>query len=332
MFHIDKTVIPRQQPRKQNAYAIISVKKRDDMGSILLLLLFFGLGFYLRGRMGERLRLSAALLLNRYVVYIALPALVLVYLPGIRPDASLILPVASAWGIYALSVGIVLLGAKMAGWSRRITGALLFTVPLGNTSFLGVPMTLAFYGKAGLPTTLIYDQIGSFLILSTAGIFLLSLYSGSRFSLQSALARMIRFPAFIALIAALFLGSPFTGPAGTLLSTFAATLSPAAMIAVGLQLRLRFPRHERAPFLFALGIKLLLAPLLLLLLFRLLGLTDLTAKVSIFEAAMAPMVSSSTLAILAGLEAEFVASVLGYGILSSFLTVPLVWWVIERVL
>ena len=302
------------------------------MASVLLLLLFFALGFTLRSRMEERLRLSAALLLNRYVVYVALPALVLVYLPGIRPGPSLILPLLSAWGLFALSVLLVLLTAKLAGWPRQITGALLFTVPLGNTSFLGVPMTLAFYGKEGLPTTLIYDQIGSFLILSTAGIFLLSLYSGSRFRLGSTLLRMVRFPAFIALIAALFLATPVTGPIGSFLSALAATLSPAAMIAVGLQLRLRFPRHERAPFLFALGTKLLLAPLLLLLLFRLLGLTDLTAKVSIFEAAMAPMVSSSTLAILAGLEAEFVASVLGYGILASFVTLPLIWWIVEKTL
>jgi hypothetical protein len=44
------------------------------------------------------------------------------------------------------------------------------------------------------------------------------------------------------------------------------------------------------------------------------------------------MVSSSTLAILAGLEAGFVASVLGYGILLSFLSVPAVWWITEMVL
>ena len=303
------------------------------MGSILLLLSFFGLGFTLRHRMGEQLRLSTALGLNRYVVYIALPSLVLVYLPGIRPDTTLILPVLSAWGIFALSTAIVLLVAKRAGWSRRITGALLFTVPLGNTSFLGVPFTLAFYGKEGLPYTLIYDQLGSFLILSTVGIFLLALYSGREFQWRAAFWRMLRFPAFIALIFSLFLGEGSLPPLlHTPLSWLAATLSPVAMIAVGLQLRLRFDAGEQSAFLFALGVKLLLAPLLLLGIFLLLGIDGLSARVSVFESAMAPMVSSSTLAILAGLEAEFVASVLGYGILASFVTVPIVWWVVEKVL
>jgi len=303
------------------------------MSSILLLLGFFALGFSLRGRMAEPRRASTALLLNRYVVYVALPALILVYLPGVDPNGALALPVLSAWGIFGLSALFVLLVARWVGWSRSITGALLFTVPFGNTSFLGIPFTLTYYGKAGLPYTLIYDQLGSFLILSTVGIFLLSLYSGSRFRLGTTLLRMLRFPAFIALFLALFLGeSGLPGPLRTLCAALASTLSPAAMIAVGLQLRLRFPREERLPFLFALGTKLFLAPLLLLGLFALLDIGGLAAKVTVFEAAMAPMVSSSTLAILAGLEAGFVASVLGYGILLSFLSVPVVWWITELIL
>jgi predicted permease len=302
------------------------------MESVGVLLLFFALGFLPRRLLSEETRRSGALWLNRYVVYIALPALVLVYLPGIRLDPVMLLPVLSAWGLFALSAALVLMTARFAGWSRGITGALLFTVPYGNTSFLGVPFTQALYGKAGIPFTLIYDQLGSFLILSTVGIFLLSLYTGREFSLGASLGRMLRFPAFIALWVALVAGiSWLPGNLRELLDLLAATLAPAAMIAVGLQIRLRFPRHERAPFLFALGVKLILAPLLLLTLFRILDLGDLGARVSVVEAAMAPMVSSSTLAILAGLESGFVASVLGYGILASFVTVPVIWWIVESV-
>jgi predicted permease len=303
------------------------------MGSILLLLGFCALGFSLRRRLGNALRLSVAGMLNRYVVYIALPALVLVYLPGIDPDGALALPILSAWGIFALSAVIVLLAARRAGWSRGVTGALLFTVPLGNTSFLGVPFTLVFFGESGLPYTLVYDQLGSFLILSTVGIFLLALYSGKRFRWRDAVWRMLRFPAFLALLAALFLGE--SGLPDLLyrpLSWLAASLSPAAMIAVGLQLRLRFEPAERGAFLFGLGVKLLLAPLILLGVFLLVGLEGTAAQVSVFETAMAPMVSSSTLAILAGLEAEFVASLLGYGILASFVTVPVMGWIVKMLL
>jgi len=58
-----------------------------------------------------------------------------------------------------------------------------------------------------------------------------------------------------------------------------------------------------------------------------LDLHTLTAQV-IFEAAMGPMISSAMLAMMAGLEQRFVASLLGYGIVLSFVTLPGVYWVL----
>jgi predicted permease len=69
--------------------------------------------------------------------------------------------------------------------------------------------------------------------------------------------------------------------------------------------------------------------LILFALFQALNLHTLTAQVSIFEAAMAPMVSSTMLAMMAGLEQRFVASLLGYGIVLSFATLPIVFWVLQ---
>lgn len=303
------------------------------MTYVLLLLLLLVAGWLFRFKLSEKRSESLSLILNRYVIYIALPALVFVYIPRIEPDAAALIPVMSAWGLFFVSALLVLLVAGMAGWSRTVTGALLFTVPYGNTSFLGVPFTQALFGEAGLPYTLIYDQLGSFLILSTIGIAQLAYYTGGEFSLRGMLKRMLLFPAFPALILSLMLiGWEWPGWLGRLLGVLAATLAPAAMLSIGLQLKLRFEEGETAPFLFAMSVKLLIAPLLLLALFYWLDLQTLPAKVSVLEAGMAPMVSSSVLAILAGLERQFVASVLGYGIVLSFLTVPGLYWVIISIL
>ena len=118
----------------------------------------------------------------------------------------------------------------------------------------------------------------------------------------------------------------------TPLSMLADSLSPAAMVAIGLQLKLRFAADETRPFAIAMLLKLLLSPALLLMLFALLGWRDLGAKVCVFEAGMAPMVSASMLAILAGLNRQFTASVLGYGIVLSFATLPMWYGVIGTVL
>jgi predicted permease len=58
---------------------------------------------------------------------------------------------------------------------------------------------------------------------------------------------------------------------------------------------------------------------------------SLSAQVSLFEAGMGPMISSAMLAMMAGLEKRFVASILGYGIVISFVTLPLWYQVIKGV-
>jgi len=178
-----------------------------------------------------------------------------------------------------------------------------------------------------------YDQLGSFLILSTVGVVMLSIYTAREPSLGAIFRRIALFPAFWALIGAFFLrGYAFPVWIETPLELLAASLSPVAMIAIGLQLRLRFASHETAPFITAMLFKLILAPALLLAFFVLIGQKGIAAQVSVFEAGMAPMVSSATMAILAGLNPRFTASVLGYGIVLSFLTLPMVYWAAERML
>jgi len=303
------------------------------MQPVFLLLAALVAGYIARRLMTDDFDQLLSHWLNRYVIYIALPALVLVYIPRIDPHAAIWVPVASAWGLFVVSsLGVIVIG-YFARWRREVVGALLFTVPYGNTSFLGVPFTKVFFGDAGLAYTLLYDQLGSFLILSTVGVITLAVYTSSRPSLVRIIRRILFFPAFLALVASFFLiGLSFPSWIAAPLELLAASLSPVAMIAIGLQLRLRFASHERAPFVTAMLFKLILAPALLLAVFVLLGQKGLAAQVSVFEAGMAPMVSSATMAILSGLNPRFTASVLGYGIVLSFLTLPVLYWVTERML
>jgi predicted permease len=162
------------------------------------------------------------------------------------------------------------------------------------------------------------------------GILTLSLYTARQATVGHIVRRIVTFPAFIALVLALLVDP--AGPPSWLLSGLrglAATLTPAALLAIGLHLQLRLEPGRKLPFALGLMIKLLLAPLILYLLFGWLDLHSLAAKVSIFEAAMAPMISSAMLAMMAGLEQRFIASLLGYGIVLSFVTLPGVYWIIQ---
>jgi predicted permease len=303
------------------------------MGSVLVLLLFLVAGYTVQHFLSPEMQEQWADRFNRFVIYISLPALVFVYMIDLKLDSRFILPVSSAWGLFLLSALLILFFAKCFGWSRSLTGALLMVAPYGNTSFLGVPFTKAFFGEAGIPYAIIYDQLGSFLILSTVGLVTLSLYSAQKSGMREILYRIFTFPAFLALLFALPMQSSMLPDwLMQLLSWLAATLTPAALLSIGLYLKLRLERDKLLPFGIGLLIKLIITPLLLLLVFQMLNLEGLTAEVSLFEAAMAPMVSSSMLAIMAGLERRFVASILGYGIVISFVTLPLWFYLLKGVL
>lgn len=265
--------------------------------------------------------------LNLYVIYVALPALILVQAPKLVLSARLLTPVLMAWAAVFFSSLIVLGTCKMFRWSREITGSLLLMVPLGNTAFLGIPMVELFYGSGGVAYAVLYDQFGSFLALSTYGALILALYSdGERPSPARIAARIVLFPPFIALIFALVVrDATLPSWAAALLNLTAGSLVPVVMVAIGFQLRLRMVSSERLPLLFGLTARLLGTPLVFIAACMLLNLRGPAVQVSLFETAMPPMVAAGALASMVGLGPRLTAAMVGYGILASFLTLPLLY-------
>lgn len=263
--------------------------------------------------------------LNLYVIYVALPALVLVQVPQLVLNRELVAPLLMPWLVVLVSGSLVWLLCRVLGWSREITGALLLMVPLGNTSFLGIPMVEMFFGAPGVKYAILYDQFGSFLALSTYGTLILALYGGGeRVSWARTMRKIVLFPPFIALIAALAL-RPVAFPAWlvSMLELTARSLVPVVLVAIGFQMRLRMPVSELLPFSVGLTIRLVVTPLIFILACRLAGLTGPAIQVSLLETAMPSMVTAGALASIAGLQPRLTSALVGYGILASFITLPL---------
>lgn len=292
--------------------------------------------FVLLGMLFRRLEAfpkDSAQVLNVFTLYVSLPALILLKVPQIVFSPEIAIAVAIPWGLLAFSALLVLLAARLWGWERPVTGVLLLVVPLGNTSFLGIPMIQAFFGPSGFPFLIIYDQIGTMMILATYGSFILAVY-GKEGSLNlSAVARKaLLFPPTLALIVGLASRSwPYPEKLVQCLQSVATTLVPVVMTAIGMQIRFRLPARVVAPLGFGLAIKLLVAPLAALLVCRLAGLNGMVVDVSILEAAMPPMVTAGALAVLAGMDADLAVALIGIGIILSFGTLPAIFW-LTRVL
>ena len=287
--------------------------------------------FVLLGMLFRRLKAfpkDSAQVLNMFALYVSLPALILLKVPQIVFSRETVIAALMPWGMLLFSAALVLLAVRLWRWERATVGVLLLVVPLGNTSFLGVPMIQAFFGAAGLPHLIIYDQLGTMMIMGTYGSLILALYGreGSP-NLPAVVRRMLLFPPTIALLVGIAARSwPYPEKLALALQNVAVTLVPVVMTAIGLQLRLRLPSRVLAPLGFGLAVKLLVAPLGALLLCRMAGLTGMVVDVSILEAAMPPMVTAGALAVVAGMEAELAVALVGIGIILSFGSLPAMYW------
>lgn len=278
-------------------------------------------------RRSGRLPDNAAASLNGFVVHISLPALTLTYVHGLKLDTSLILPALMAWVMFGVGCGFFWLAARALGFSRATTGGLMLTGGLANTSFIGLPMIDTFYGPQFLGLGILIDQLGSYFVLSTLGILVASLYSGHSMNAKTVIRKIVLFVPFQAFVLALLL-MPFEYPIwlDELLKRLGATLVPIALVSVGYQLQLSQVRGKAHALTVGLVFKLAVAPALILLLFAgVLGAEGPVLSVTVFEAAMGPMIGASIVAIDHELDPPLLTLMVGVGIPLSFLTLP-VWW------
>ena len=290
--------------------------------------------FVLLGMLFQRLKSfpkDTPQVLNMFAIYVSMPALVLLKAPQIVFSRAALIPLLVPWGLLLLSLALVLLGARLWNWPRNVVGVLLLIVPLGNTSFLGIPIVQAFFGAAGLPHLIIYDQLGTILIFSTYGSVILAMYGrGGTLDLPAIARRMILFPPTLALLVGFALRFWHYPPQlEQSLHNISLTLVPLVMTAIGFQLRFRLQRRVFAPLSFGLAVKLVVAPLVAFSACRLAGVGGPAVEVSIIEAGMPPMMTAAALAVMAGMDVELSVALVGVGLVLSFGTLPVLYWLLQ---
>lgn len=265
---------------------------------------------------------DAPTILNQFVIYISLPAMILLQVPKLSFSMDMVIPIVIAWSVMIISAILILLLSKFFSFSREITGCLMLVSILTNSSFLGIPILNAYMGESALPYVLVYDQLGTFIALATYGTFIASYYSNkTQLTFKIMTLKVLTFPPFISLIASLFLmGVEFNPVISKVLNSFASTIVPIALVAVGLQLKLKLPKEDLKPFSVALSVKLIIAPIIAIGICSLFNWNNQASIVSIMEAGMAPMITAGAIASMAGLAPRLSSAIVGYGILISFIT------------
>ena len=255
--------------------------------------------------------------LNTVIIYLALPAVTLHTLHSFRFEGSQLWPVLMPWALFAIGAATFWLIGRWLGLSRASIGALTLVGGLGNTSFVGLPMIESLQGRDGLGLGLLIDQLGSYLVLSTVGVFVAATYAAEKqTSLRAIAMKVATFPPFIALVTALLLRSvAMPADVDKVLVRMGDTLAPLALVSVGLQLRVAAVGEQIKLLGLGLGYKLLVCPALVIAVLWLLDADiDMTTHVSVIEAAMPPMIGAGIVAAQAKLDAPLVSTLIGVGI------------------
>ena len=143
-------------------------------------------------------------ILNQFIIYISLPAIILLQVPKLVFSFDVLIPTVVAWLVMGISAILVLIISKVLLWSKEVTGSLMLVAILTNSSIMGVPIINAYLGSDALPYVLIYDQLGTFIALATYGTFVAAYYSNkTEVNSKMILTKIFTFPPFLSLIIAL---------------------------------------------------------------------------------------------------------------------------------
>jgi malate permease and related proteins len=228
--------------------------------------------------------------LVRFVITIALPCLTLTVIGSLSVQNAHFDIAVIAWLIMTAGAALAFAVGKLARFESKKLRAFVLAAAFPNTAFLGYPISYALFGSTGLSYAVIYDQLGMFPLFLSLGFFI----AGGRESLLQGL----KFPPFIALLAALalnLLGFSLITPVGTVLSWVGWTTLPLTIFLIGARIRLRALRDCKTVS-WCLLIKMIIMPGLLFAALQALGYSGLPYQVTLLETAMPPALITSIIA------------------------------------
>lgn len=301
------------------------------MSNIILLIVCLLAGIMLRKI--SRCPQNTPEALNGFIIYISLPSLALYHIHALVLTRELVYTGLMAWLMFGLGAVFFYFTGKKLKLSQTTIGALVLVGGLGNTSFVGLPMIQAYYGSEWLGVGIVADLAGSFFVLSTLGIFAASVSSSGTVDIRNILNKIFTFPPFLALVGALLLKQiQFPEWLNFTLVQLGGTLTPLALVSVGFQLQLGLLKGETVPLTLGLFYKLIVGPALVTLIYvGILKNSGMVMQVTIFEAAMGPMISAGIVATSYKLNPPLISLMLGIGIPLSFLTLPVWHWLLRGI-
>lgn len=262
--------------------------------------------------------------LNSVVFNVLSPCLVFASLVTTQLPAEELGDVALFTVLTVSAMGLVgLVGARLLRLERTHAAAFILVVMFVNSGNYGLTLNQLRYGDEGLSRAIVYYVVSTMLIYSV-GVVIASM---GRLSWRQTGARMLRIPAIYAAVLALvvyMLRLPVPAPLMAGISLAGSAAVPVMLLILGMQIATMQSGQSRAMTWPAVGLRLLVGPLVAVAIATLVGLQGLTRNTSIVEASMPTAVINIVLATEFGLPAGTVANIVVVSTLISPLTLTAV--------
>jgi len=264
--------------------------------------------------------------LNAVIIYVGLPAFVFRAVHGAELTVDAFRLIALSWLVFAVLFGLALLLARLLRLRPERAGGFVLAASLGNTGFIGYPLTAALLGAAAVPLAVFYDVFGTVLQLVLVGFPTTRRFvGGERFSKRGLLRELATFPALIAAVVALLainVAVPLV--VSEWLDLIAMMVAPLIMLSVGISLRPRAVASGAVALGLLAVVRLLVGPAVAVAGAQLIPVDPEAYRTAVLQAGMPSMMLTLAVGERFGLDDEFIAAAVFVTTAASVVTIPLV--------
>ena len=260
-----------------------------------------------------------------FIIYFSLPAIVFSKIYPLELDTKILWLIFMFMAIIFFNLFLSYCVGKMMRLNRVTLATFMIMATFGNTSFIGFSYIDAFYGQDYIVYGVIYDIFGSFLLLVSVGMIIITWGSGRKNSILNISKSIFLFPPMIIFFITIF-SKNFEVPKFIIYTSqnLGSTLVPIAMIAIGMKLELKHIFSRLHIVTVAVVLKMLIVPIIILFTFKYFyGVDETWVKVTLIEVAMPPMTMAAVLAIKGGLDEKIAINSLVLGVIVSLFTITL---------
>ncbi len=259
--------------------------------NILPIFIVAALGFLLQRSQALDVRTLSSVVFNVFT-----PCLVFSSLVGSRLPLGDLAQLAAFSVIVVLAMGLFgLIAGRLLRLSRPDAVVLLLTIMFVNGGNFGLTLNQLRYGEPGLSRALVFFIVSTMLVY-TVGVFLASM---GHSDWRHALRRLLRVPAFYAVIVAVFVYTmqlEVPGPLMSAVDIAAAGAIPGMLIVLGMNIARLSSLSSLRLALPAASMRLVLGPLIALVAAGWLGMQGLNRSTSIIEFSMPTAVVTTVIA------------------------------------